>query len=180
MLDTYFIGDIKRISPEAPVPVFRKKSEHSVLGGAANVAANLVAAGQNVSIMTIIGKDEAAQKLKDRFEEQGINTDLILPLDRHTTEKVRFLASNNQQVLRLDVEDTDDIGNIECEQLLNELAKKISRFDLRAFLLTVLHKASLEKQRRKAFLSLLTLRIKNMRSIREPDFLSQISRSLLI
>ena len=130
MLDTYFIGDIKRISPEAPVPVFRKKSEHSVLGGAANVAANLVAAGQNVSIMTIIGKDEAAQKLKDRFEEQGINTDLILPLDRHTTEKVRFLASNNQQVLRLDVEDTDDIGNIECEQLLNELAKKISRFDL--------------------------------------------------
>lgn len=44
MLDNYFIGDVKRISPEAPVPVFLKKTERSVLGGAANVAANLVAA----------------------------------------------------------------------------------------------------------------------------------------
>jgi len=58
MLDTYYTGDIKRISPEAPVPVFRKSSEWSVLGGAANVAANLIAAGQNVFIMSIIGNDK--------------------------------------------------------------------------------------------------------------------------
>ncbi len=58
MLDMYYSGDVKRISPEAPVPVFRKKAERFVLGGAANVASNLIAAGQTVSILTIIGDDD--------------------------------------------------------------------------------------------------------------------------
>ena len=105
MLDTYYTGDVKRISPEAPVPVFRKKKERSVLGGAANVAANLIAADQNVSMMSMVGNDETGEKLKSMFQDQGINTDLILSMERHTTEKIRFLASNNQQVLRLDTLD---------------------------------------------------------------------------
>ena len=130
MLDTYYTGDVKRISPEAPVPVFRKKAERSVLGGAANVAANLVAAGQNVSMMAIVGNDETGTKLKGIFEEQGIDTSLILPLDRHTTEKTRFLASNNQQVLRLDVEDTDALSSVDCERLISALENKIDTFDL--------------------------------------------------
>lgn len=130
MLDTYYTGDVKRISPEAPVPVFRKKGERSVLGGAANVAANLVAADQKVSMMSIIGKDETGEKLKETFEIQGVNSELIIPLDRHTTEKTRFLASNNQQVLRLDVEDTDPLSNEDCCSLLKILKDKISEFDL--------------------------------------------------
>ena len=130
MLDTYYIGDVKRISPEAPVPVFRKKAERSVLGGAANVAANLVAAGQNVSMMAMVGNDAVGEKLKRIFEEQGINTGLILPLDRHTTEKTRFLASNNQQVLRLDVEDTDPLSGSDCEKMIKALDEKIDDFDL--------------------------------------------------
>ena len=130
MLDTYYTGDVNRISPEAPVPVFRKKSERSVLGGAANVAANLVAAGQNVSMMAMVGNDEVGKKLKGIFEDQGINTELILPFDRHTTEKTRFLASNNQQVLRLDVEDTEPLSNEDCNRMIAELEKSISSFDL--------------------------------------------------
>ena len=130
MLDTYYTGDVKRISPEAPVPVFRKKAERSVLGGAANVAANLIAAGQNVSMMAMVGNDGVGEKLKNIFEHQGINTDLILPLDRHTTEKTRFLASNNQQVLRLDVEDTDPLSDSDCEKMIKELERKIDDFDL--------------------------------------------------
>lgn len=130
MIDTYYSGDIKRISPEAPVPVFRKKSERSVLGGAANVAANLVAAGQNVSMMAMIGNDENGQKMKSIFASQGVDTDLIISLNRHTTEKTRFLANNNQQVLRLDVEDTEPLGCVECKVLLEELEKKIEDFDL--------------------------------------------------
>lgn len=130
MLDTYFTGEVKRISPEAPVPVFRKKKERSVPGGAANVAANLIAAGQNVSIMAMAGNDEAGEKLKEIFEGQGINTDLILPVGRHTTEKTRFLASNNQQVLRLDVEDTDPLSARDCERFMEILNKKIGEFDL--------------------------------------------------
>lgn len=130
MLDTYFDGEIKRISPEAPVPVFRKKGERSVLGGAANVAANLVAAGQNVSMMAMVGNDSNAEKIKQLFQNQGIHTDLIISLERPTTEKVRFLASNNQQVLRLDVEETEELSETECKQLLSELEKQIHRFDL--------------------------------------------------
>ena len=72
MIDTYYDGDIMRISPEAPVPVFRKKTERSLLGGAANVAANLVAAGQNVSMMAMVGNDTNGTKLKNIFESKGI------------------------------------------------------------------------------------------------------------
>jgi D-beta-D-heptose 7-phosphate kinase/D-beta-D-heptose 1-phosphate adenosyltransferase len=130
MIDTYYTGDVNRISPEAPVPVFRKKGERSVLGGAANVAANLVAAGQNVSVMAMTGNDDNGKKLKHIFEEQGINTDLILSFDRRTTEKTRFLASNNQQVLRLDIEDTEPLRDEDCENMLNALSEKIDTFDL--------------------------------------------------
>ena len=130
MLDNYFMGDIKRISPEAPVPVFRKMSERSVLGGAANVAANLVAANQKVSMMSIIGNDEIGKKLLGYFKEKGVNTDLIQILDRSTTIKTRFLASNNQQVLRLDVEDTDPISKKICQDMLSKLEEEIDCYHL--------------------------------------------------
>lgn len=130
MLDTYFTGDVKRISPEAPVPVFKKKSERSVLGGAANVVSNLIAAEQKVSIMTLVGNDKNGDKLKTIFREQGVDTSLILTLNRTTTEKTRFLAANNQQVLRLDVEDTSPIDHDESERLLELLEQQIDRFDL--------------------------------------------------
>lgn len=130
MLDTYYTGDVKRISPEAPVPVFRKKKERSVLGGAANVAANLIAADQNVSMMSMVGNDETGEKLKSMFQDQGINTDLILSMERHTTEKIRFLASNNQQVLRLDIEDTDPLSDDNCAEMLHALERVIDSFDI--------------------------------------------------
>ena len=130
MLDTYFTGEVKRISPEAPVPIFRKKSERSVLGGAANVAANLVAADQNVYMMTMIGTDQNGLILKSIFEKFGINTNYIIALNRNTTVKTRFLADNNQQVLRLDVEDTDELSANDCKKLLSILEERISEFDL--------------------------------------------------
>ena len=57
MLDKYFFGEATRLSPEAPIPILHKKRETVVLGGAANVARNLVRANQNVWIMSVIGKD---------------------------------------------------------------------------------------------------------------------------
>lgn len=130
MLDNYYVGDVKRISPEAPVPVFRKHSERSVLGGAANVAANLVAANQQVSIMSIIGDDDNGNKLMEVFEEQGVDTKLINKMQRSTTIKTRFLADNNQQIMRLDVEDTDAITEKECAMLLKQLRTVITQIDL--------------------------------------------------
>ena len=130
MLDTYYNGEVTRISPEAPVPVFRKVSEQSVLGGAENVAANLVAAGQKVSILTIVGEDESGKKLLQNFADKKIDTTLVRKLKRNTTVKIRFMADNNQQVLRLDIEDTEKVGDDISEILLSELKDKINRFDM--------------------------------------------------
>ena len=130
MLDNYYVGDVRRISPEAPVPVFRKRSERSVLGGAANVAANLVAANQQTSMMSIIGRDANGQTMMQLFENLGINAGLVSNLQRSTTIKTRFLADNNQQLLRLDVEDTDPITKVESNRILNKLQKVIDDFDL--------------------------------------------------
>lgn len=130
MLDIYFYGEIKRISPEAPVPVFKKKSESSVLGGAANVAANLIAAGQAVSIMSIVGNDTNGKMIKEKFERLGIDTKLLVSLERNTTVKTRFMTNSNQQVLRLDIEDTEIIDKANCEKMLVALEKRIKNFDL--------------------------------------------------
>lgn len=130
MLDNYYKGDVRRISPEAPVPVFRKRSERSVLGGAANVAANLVAANQQTSMMSIIGRDANGQTMMQLFENLSINADLVITLPRSTTIKTRFLADNNQQLLRLDVEDTDPITKVESNRILKKLQKVIDDFDL--------------------------------------------------
>lgn len=129
MLDTYYEGVVNRISPEAPVPVFRKKTERSVLGGAANVAANLIAANQNVSVMAVIGRDANGREVLEKFREQGIHTELMLYTERHTTTKTRFIAGNNQQVLRLDEEDTEPISSDEENVLLDMLKENIASFD---------------------------------------------------
>ena len=130
MLDNYYMGDVRRISPEAPVPVFRKRSERSVLGGAANVAANLVAANQQTSMMSIIGRDANGKTMMQLFENLGINAGFVSNLQRSTTIKTRFLADNNQQLLRLDVEDTDPITKVESNRILKKLQKVIDDFDL--------------------------------------------------
>lgn len=130
MLDNYCVGDIKRISPEAPVPVFRKKGERSVLGGAANVAANLIAANQKVTMMSIIGNDDTGNKLLGFFKTKGINTELIQVLNRNTIIKTRFIAGNNQQVLRLDVENITPISYNESILMLKKLEKEIDCYHL--------------------------------------------------
>lgn len=130
MLDNYYVGDVRRISPEAPVPVFRKHSERSVLGGAANVAANLVAANQQVTMMSMVGDDADGETLMSRFAEKEVATDLVTKLKRSTTIKTRFLADNNQQILRLDVEDTTPISKTECKKILQKLEQYIKQFDL--------------------------------------------------
>lgn len=130
MLDKYYVGAVKRISPEAPVPVFRKKTERSVLGGAANVAANLVAANQKVAMMSLIGHDEAGKQLLEYFKQKGICVDLMWETERNTTIKTRFLAENNQQILRLDVEDTEPISEDICQKMLKKLEEEIDCYHL--------------------------------------------------
>lgn len=134
MLDKYSFGSSKRISPEAPVPVFLKESERVVLGGAANVAINLEKAKQKVSIMSVVGDDKEGEEIKEILEDNGISTQLLLKDNkRKTTVKTRFIGQNNVQMLRVDSEDTFKINQEIKEQLINLLEKNIDKFEIIIF-----------------------------------------------
>lgn len=130
MLDIFYRGNVDRISPEAAVPVFRKKSERYSLGGAANVAANLSAAGQDVGLMAVCGTDREGDTLLHQIQEKKIGSCFIKRIDIKTTTKTRFIADNNQQLMRLDVEETDEITDKLSQELFEELEQNIVKFDL--------------------------------------------------
>jgi D-beta-D-heptose 7-phosphate kinase / D-beta-D-heptose 1-phosphate adenosyltransferase len=104
MLDRYWSGDTRRISPEAPVPVVHVGRVEDRPGGAANVALNLAALGCRVTLTGVTGDDEAADILTARLEQQGILVRLHRRLDVPTITKLRVL-SHHQQLIRLDFEE---------------------------------------------------------------------------
>jgi hypothetical protein len=118
MLDTYWWGTVDRISPEAPVPIVSLQRKETRVGGAANVALNLRSLGAPTTLFAVIGKDAEGMELHKLLNEQGINTSYIHESEsRVTTNKVRVMG-RNQQMMRLDHEHTNDISEVETEQLL--------------------------------------------------------------
>src|ERR1700722_17361074 len=103
MIDEFVWGKVRRISPEAPVPVVEVIDETYRLGGARNVAANIHAAGGTPIPIGIIGNDRAAGLLLGLLEQCGIDTAGIVRDDRPTTLKTRIMA-HNQQIARTDRE----------------------------------------------------------------------------
>jgi rfaE bifunctional protein kinase chain/domain len=103
MLDRYWFGEVSRISPEAPVPVVHVNKEEVRPGGAANVARNIVALGGKVSLLSVVGTDEAGQTLRGLLEESGVATGLHDDANIRTTVKLRVLG-RQQQLLRIDFE----------------------------------------------------------------------------
>ena len=109
MLDRYFYGEVKRISPEAPVPVTKINRISSVLGGAANVAANLAHLECKVYMGGVTGDDENRQLLEQMMAEADIDySGLVKSPHRKTITKLRVLGGQ-QQMLRLDFEETGDL-----------------------------------------------------------------------
>lgn len=105
MLDVYTHGDVSRISPEAPVPVFHVKSRDQKLGGSGNVLLNLKALGCKCYAMGTIGDDHPGKTLLKQFKKEGVITDGIFAVtDAPTPVKNRMIASS-QQVLRIDEEE---------------------------------------------------------------------------
>ncbi len=126
MLDTYWWGNVERISPEAPVPVVAVSKREQRIGGAGNVALNVQALGASVSLLTILGDDEDGYQLKKLLEEKNIGTDFILKSKKRiTTNKIRII-SRNQQMMRLDAEIVYDIDDTDEEKLQNQIEKYIT------------------------------------------------------
>jgi rfaE bifunctional protein kinase chain/domain len=105
MLDRYWFGEVERISPEAPVPVVRVARREDRLGGAANVARNIVALGGQASLLGIVGDDEAGNQIRCLARVAGITSSLCVDPAVPTTLKMRVLG-RQQQMLRVDFEET--------------------------------------------------------------------------
>jgi len=123
MLDQYWDGTTRRISPEAPVPVVKVVSESDRVGGAANVAANVAALSIDAELIGGVGPDAAAKRLHDLCRELKIETYFIAAEESQTTVKLRVL-SQHQQLLRLDFEaDEPGFSPLRCEEIfLDRLA----------------------------------------------------------
>ncbi|ETK09122.1 hypothetical protein T231_10850 [Tannerella sp. oral taxon BU063 isolate Cell 6/7/9] len=124
MLDTYWWGNVDRISPEAPVPVVVLDEKELRIGGAGNVALNTVALGVQTVLFSVIGNDDDGKSLFSLLQANNIVTgNIVVSDDRVTTNKTRII-SRSQHMLRLDAEMTKDIS--ESEQLL--LLKNFTKF----------------------------------------------------
>ncbi len=118
MLDTYWWGKVDRISPEAPVPVVAVTKREQRIGGAGNVALNLVSLGAHVNVLTLLGKDDDGEQLTNLFNQNNIGAKYIVTsTDRITTNKIRII-SRNQHMMRLDAEMQTDITQNDEEKLL--------------------------------------------------------------
>lgn len=119
ILDTFNHGNVDRISPERPVPVFQPKNTIHIPGGAANVAKNVTSLGGMCTLLGLIGKDEAGSILADLLEHDSLlNISLIISDSKPTTQKIRFTAAG-QHLLRLDNETSDALAELEVSRLLD-------------------------------------------------------------
>ena len=127
MVDKFIVGRVTRISPEAPVPVVAFDHDMYRMGGAANVASNVVALGGRVTLVAVTGRDEAAATLTEACREAGIAPSFVGDPVRPTTTKTRVVTDRNQQVARIDYEsDTEVSGEVE-DRVIAEIRKHASR-----------------------------------------------------
>src|ERR1700704_5561116 len=107
MLDRYLFGDVERISPEAPVPVVRVTREEARLGGAANVALNVKSVGAHATLITVVGSDEPAGRLRQLLQDKGVEAILGKDPNLYTCVKLRVIG-RAQQLVRVDFENQPD------------------------------------------------------------------------
>lgn len=128
MLDKYFFGKVKRISPEAPVPVVNVTKEISTLGGASNVANNIVSLGGNVCLCGAIGEDAHGRELQNLADEKNIITNFIKTI-YPTITKSRIIGER-QQIVRLDFEEKITLDENTENEYFSELTSLIDKSDL--------------------------------------------------
>jgi len=129
MLDKYLRGDVSRISPEAPVPVLLVDGEHSVAGGAANVALNVAALGAEVEACGFFGKDEAGETLRGILVEAGVSCDESFASSAAPTICKTRLMAGNQQICRMDWEESSGSYQPDLQSFADSLAEKAKAVD---------------------------------------------------
>lgn len=129
MLDVYLRGSASRISPEAPVPVVRIDDEDLALGGAANVATNVVALGAACSVVGCVGEDGAGRDLVSELSSHGIDAAGVQALaGRPTTVKTRVMV-RHQQVARYDRESESELSENQLALLIESIRERVSQAD---------------------------------------------------
>ncbi len=129
MMDEYVWGQASRVSPESPVLVIDVQRETAVPGGAANVAANVVALGGRASVFGVVGEDRAGEALRTALGERGVGVEgVVTEPARVTTRKTRVVAQS-QQVLRVDREERRDLDALTAERLLAALTEALPGVD---------------------------------------------------
>lgn len=129
MMDEYLRGAVRRISPESPVMIVEVEAEEFKPGGAANVASNLLALGAQVSVAGVVGDDEMGRLLRADLAERGQGVSCIVTDPaRPTTRKTRIVAQN-QQVLRVDREQTHPISPEVSHRLLTHIGECLNSVD---------------------------------------------------
>jgi D-beta-D-heptose 7-phosphate kinase/D-beta-D-heptose 1-phosphate adenosyltransferase len=129
MLDHFLWGHVKRISPEAPVPVVDFENESFMPGGAANVARNLTDLGASVELFGLVGKDDGARKLRAVLKTDGVDAGGLTAInDRITTRKSRVIA-HHQQVVRIDRETNASVNERVTRRLLAAVERELPGAD---------------------------------------------------
>ncbi len=145
MVDSYLIGRVHRISPEAPVPVVLLEEQQNRLGGAANVALNVASLGGEAILCSVLGKDESGVLFKQLMAQEKLDTSgLIISAERKTTTKSRVFSSG-QQLLRLDEEDNHYLSPEEEERLLAHIFELLERKHIDVILFQDYNKGVLTK-----------------------------------
>jgi len=130
MIDKYLWGQCNRVSPEAPVQVINIKSETEVLGGAGNVANNLLTLGSSVEVLSVIGDCEISNELRKLFKENRLSTKYLFEQkDRVTSKKTRIISAH-QQVIRYDIESDEDINKKSEKKLIHIFNSIVNNFEL--------------------------------------------------
>jgi rfaE bifunctional protein kinase chain/domain len=125
MVDAYLRGTVTRVSPEAPVPIINLEKSEERLGGAANVALNLVALGAEPVLCSIVGEDRGGDKFVELLQKRKLSTEgIIKSTNRQTTIKTRVIG-NNQQLLRIDEEQSTVLNSSQEDALISRLKEVI-------------------------------------------------------
>ncbi|MDO9258080.1 MAG: bifunctional ADP-heptose synthase [Bacteroidales bacterium] len=126
MIDSYLVGKVDRISPEAPVPVVALKQRDNMLGGAANVALNIRSLGAEAILCSVIGNDKQGDVLLDLMKKEGLKTNgIIRSSERITTTKFRIIG-NRMQMLRVDEEIDTDLDENDSTNLIKCISDLIT------------------------------------------------------